>query len=220
MRRALLVTVGTVAGLATVLSYSDGQVSIAGDLASAAGPVDGLGAPPADESPAAGESASPSESPSAAATKGAKPKPSSTAKASAKPTKAGATTAAADPAAPAADPTTAAPKPTPTKAAPKPAPKPTPTKSLPNGDFVGSAVTHRYGTVQVGIRVVDGKITKAWAAKYPTGESSPYSEFSIPKLSSETVGARSASVAAVSGATLTSKAWVSSLASAMSKAGI
>ena len=70
MRRALLVTVGTVAGLATVLSYSDGQVSIAGDLASAAGPVDGLGAPPAEESPAAGESASPSESPSAAATGG------------------------------------------------------------------------------------------------------------------------------------------------------
>jgi uncharacterized protein with FMN-binding domain len=222
MRRALLVTVGTVAGLATVLSYSDGQVSIAGDLASAAGPAEGLGAPPADETPAASESASPSESPSAAATKGAKPKPSSTAKASAKPTKAAATTAAADPGAPAADPTTAAPKPTPTKAAPKPTPKPkpTPTKSLPNGDFVGSAVTHRYGTVQVGIRVVDGKITKAWAAKYPTGESSPYSEFSIPKLSSETVGARSASVAAVSGATLTSKAWVSSLASAMSKAGI
>lgn len=220
MRRALLVTVGTVAGLATVLSYSDGQVSIAGDLASAAGPAEGLGAPPADESPAASESASPSESPSADATKGAKPKPSSTAKASAKPTKAGATTPAADPGAPAPDPTTAAPKPTPTKAAPKPTPKPTPTKSLPNGDFVGSAVTHRYGTVQVGIRVVDGKITKAWAAKYPTGESSPYSEFSIPKLSAETVGAKSASVAAVSGATLTSKAWVSSLASAMSKAGI
>jgi uncharacterized protein with FMN-binding domain len=220
MRRALLVTVGTAAGLATVLSYSDGQVSIAGDLASAAGPVDGLGAPPADETPAASESAAPSESPSAEATTGAKPKPSSTAKASAKPTKAGATTAAADPAAPAADPTAAAPKPTPTKAAPKPTPKPTPTKTLPNGDFVGSAVTHRYGTVQVGIRVVNGKITKAWAAKYPTGESAPYTEFSIPKLSAETVGARSASVAAVSGATLTSKAWVSSLASAMSKAGI
>jgi uncharacterized protein with FMN-binding domain len=222
MRRALLVTVGTVAGLATVLSYTDGQVSIAGDLASAAGPVEGLGAPPADETPAPDESASPSDSPSATATatKGAKPKPSTTAKAAAKPTKAAATTAAADPAPPAADPTSAAPKPTPTKAAPKPTPKPTPTKTLPSGDFVGSAVTHRYGTVQVAIRVVNGKITKAWAAKYPTGDSAPYSEFSIPKLSAETVGARSASVGAVSGATLTSKAWVSSLASAMSKAGI
>jgi uncharacterized protein with FMN-binding domain len=81
-------------------------------------------------------------------------------------------------------------------------------------------VTHKYGTVQVGIRVKDGKIIKAWAAKYPTGESAPYSEFSIPRLVSETVGATSANVARVSGATLTSKAWASSLASAMSKAGI
>ena len=214
MRRALLVTVGTVAGLATVLSYSDGQVSIAGDLAAAAGTAEGLGAPPDDESaaPAESESAAPSTSAKP------KPKPSATKKASAKPSAAATTEAAA----PADEPAAPAPKPSPSKTTAKPAPKPTPkpTPKLPNGDFVGSAVSHKYGTVQVAIRVVNGKITKAWASKYPTGESAPYSEFAIPKLSAETVGAKSASGGAVSGATLTSKAWVSSLASAMSKAGI
>ncbi|MGD9955678.1 MAG: FMN-binding protein [Candidatus Nanopelagicales bacterium] len=218
MRRALLVTVGTVAGLASVLSYSDGTVGIASDLASASdGTAEGLGAPPADE-PAADESPSADASTSAKP----KPKPSATKKPTAKPSKAAATTQAAAPADPAPAQTSAAPKPAPSKTTAKPTPKPTPTptKKLPNGDFVGSAVSHKYGTVQVGIRVVDGVITKAWAARYPTGESAPYSEFAIPKLVKETVGTKRAGVAAVSGATLTSKAWVSSLASAMSKAGI
>jgi uncharacterized protein with FMN-binding domain len=81
-------------------------------------------------------------------------------------------------------------------------------------------VTHQHGTVQVGIRVVDGVIIEAWAEKYPTGDALQYSQYSIPRLIDETVGTTTADVAAVSGATLTSKAWVSSLASAMSKAGI
>lgn len=215
MRRALLVTVGTVAGLASVLSYSDGATSVATELA-ASGSAEGLGAPaPESTEPAAGST------PSASASTPAKPKPAATTKAkpSAKP--AAQPTKAAAPAPTKAGAPAPAPKPSTTKAAPKPAPKPTPTKpALPSGDFVGSAVSHKYGTVQVGIRVKDGKIIKAWAAKYPTGESAPYSEFAIPTLASETVGATSASVARVSGATLTSKAWVSSLASAMSKAGI
>ncbi len=213
MRRALLVTVGTVAGLASVLSYSDGATSMATDLASSSGSLEGLGAPAPEESEPAAEA-----TPSASASTPAKPKPAATTKA--KP--AAAKPAAKPTAAPAANqPAAPAPKPSATKAAPKPTPKPTPTKpALPSGDFVGSSVTHKYGTVQVGIRVKDGKIIKAWAAKYPTGESAPYTEFSIPKLISETVGATSANVARVSGATLTSKAWASSLASAMSKAGI
>lgn len=225
MRRALLVTVGTVAGLATVLSYSDGAQPIGGDLAAASGSLDGLGAPPPDE-PVASDSAAPEASPSTAATKAAKPKPATTKKA-AKPSAAASSEApAADPAPADTAPADPAPSPSPSKSTAKPTPKPTvkptpkPTPKLPNGDFVGSAVTHKYGTVQVGIRVVDGKITKAWAAKYPTGESAPYTEFAIPKLISETVGTTRAGVAAVTGATLTSKAWVSSLASAMSKAGI
>ncbi|MEI8057622.1 MAG: FMN-binding protein [Actinomycetes bacterium] len=85
-------------------------------------------------------------------------------------------------------------------------------------DFVGSAETHMYGTVQVVIRVLNGQITKAWAQVYPTGASMPYTSKAIPTLSQESVGATSANVAAVSGATLTSAAWVKSLSSAMAAA--
>jgi uncharacterized protein with FMN-binding domain len=81
-------------------------------------------------------------------------------------------------------------------------------------------VTHRYGTVQVAIAVQDGEIVQAWAVVYPTGESTPYSRLAIPKLSAETVGATSANVARVSGATLTSNAWNVSLAAAMTRAGL
>ena len=102
----------------------------------------------------------------------------------------------------------AAPKPT---AAPKPAgPK----------DYLGPVVTHKYGKVQVGIRVQGGKITAAWAAVYPTGDSMPYTDFSIPVLKSQTLKAQSANIAGASGATETTQAWKKSLQGALSKAGI
>lgn len=223
MRRAVLVSAGTVAGLAWVLSYSDGRAPTTDVLAS--GP-DGLGAP-------ASEPAAPVESPSARpTTPKPQPKPTRTAtrKPSAKPT-AEATSKAPSPArttsAPAPRTSSAKPAPSPTPkptatrtAKPTPTPTPTPTPSVRDGDFLGTAVTHRHGTVQVGIRVVDGVIIEAWAERYPTGDAMQYSQYSIPRLTDETIGATSANVAAVSGATLTSKAWVTSLAAAMSKAGL
>jgi uncharacterized protein with FMN-binding domain len=87
-------------------------------------------------------------------------------------------------------------------------------------DYVGALVTHKYGKVQVGIRVKGGKIIASWAAVFPTGDSQPYSDFAIPVLTSQTVKAQSAAIAGASGATLTTAAWKKSLSSALSKAGL
>lgn len=216
MKRAILVSTGTLAGLAAVLTYSGAdQVP-----AMASGPSDttALGAPPAlDASPSESPSESASQSPSASAsgtpTAAASPSAAATTaaaptKAAAAPTKAAATKAAAAPTKAAAPAKSAAPKPT---AAPKPAgPK----------DYLGPVVTHKYGKVQVGIRVQGGKITAAWAAVYPTGDSMPYTDFSIPVLKSQTLKAQSANIAGASGATETTQAWKKSLQGALSKAGI
>ena len=216
MKRAILVSTGTLAGLAAVLTYSGAdQVP-----AMASGPSDttALGAPPAlDASPSESPSESASQSPSASAsgtpTAAASPSAAATTaaaptKAAAAPTKAAATKAAAAPTKAAAPAKSAAPKPT---AAPKPAgPK----------DYLGPVVTHKYGKVQVGIRVKAGKIIAAWAQIYPTGDSQPYTDFSIPVLKSQTLKAQSANIAGASGATETTQAWKKSLQGALSKAGI
>ena len=125
--------------------------------------------------------------------------------------------------------------PAPTKAATTHAPKPSKspthapstssstTKAPPPAtphDYTGSAVTYKYGTLQVAIRVLSGKLTDAWAVSYPTGTSQPYSEMSIPILRSQTLAAQSANIAGASGATLTSTSWKTSLSAALTKAGL
>ncbi len=224
MKRAILVSTGTLAGLAAVLTYSGADVpalaSNAGAGGAGLGASSGLGAPPADPttsaSPDAGSpAASTAASPTAAPATSAAAAPTT----AAAPTKAAATPAATKPA---VAPTPAATKPAvaPTPVVkPTPTPTPKPTNTGPK-DYIGSLQTHKYGQVQVGIRVQNGKITKAWAAVYPNGPSQPYSDFSIPVLVSETVAKQSTSIANVSGATLTWQSWKTSLQSAMSKAGL
>ena len=213
MKRAILVSSGTLAGLAAVLTYSGADVpalaSNAGAGGAGLGASSGLGAPPADPttsaSPDAGSpAASTAASPTAAPATSAAAAPTT----AAAPTKAAATPAATKPAV----------APTPV-VKPTPTPTPKPTNTGPK-DYIGSLQTHKYGQVQVGIRVQNGKITKAWAAVYPNGPSQPYSDFSIPVLVSETVAKQSTSIANVSGATLTWQSWKTSLQAAMSKAGL
>jgi len=223
MKRAILVSSGTLAGLAAVLTYSGADVPA---LASAGagggaglGASSGLGAPPADPttaaSPAAGTpGSSAAASPTAAPATSAAAAPTT----AAAPTKAAATPAATKAAAPTPAATKPVVAPTPV-VKPTPTPTPKPTNTGPK-DYIGSLETHKYGQVQVGIRVQNGKITKAWAAVYPNGPSQPYSDFSIPVLVSETVAKQSTSIANVSGATLTWQSWKTSLQAAMSKAGL
>jgi len=227
MKRAILVSSGTLAGLAAVLTYSGADVPALASGTGAGGGAGlgaaaGLGAPPADPTTAA----TPDVSTPAASVPAAPTAPAAAPTAPAAP--AAAPTKAAAPAVPAAAPTKAAapaPAPAATKPAPvptpvvKPTPSPTPTNTGPK-DYVGSLQTHKYGQVQVGIRVQGGKITKAWAVVYPNGPSQPYSDFSIPVLVSETVAKQSTNIANVSGATLTWQSWKVSLQAAMSQAGL
>ncbi|HET7901408.1 MAG TPA: hypothetical protein VFL59_09485 [Candidatus Nanopelagicales bacterium] len=233
MKRAILVSTGTVAGLVAVLTYSGND-----QVPASASPTDALGAPPAGDAAAPSDGASPAPtgpaptSPpasSAAATTTASPRASASAKASvtaASTTRASApTTPAPSRAAPSPSKTSATPKPTPTPTRttpnPRPTPTPTPSPTPTSVDYYGAAVTYRYGTFQVMIRVQGGVIISAKATQYPSGGTSgSINARAIPILSSETIQSQSASIANVSAATLSSNAWKTSLQSALSKAGL
>jgi uncharacterized protein with FMN-binding domain len=87
------------------------------------------------------------------------------------------------------------------------------------GTYKGKAVQHTYGTVQVTIKVASGKVTSA-NATYPTeGFSGTINPNAVKSLNASALKAQSADVDAVSGATLTTGAYKSSLQAALDKAG-
>ncbi len=227
MKRALLVTTGTAAGLVSVLSYSGHAAP-----AAAGGTVSG-GAPAAPAAAATGAPGSRAhagrkagdasrtsahrKTPSGAAThrktdkRAAKPSAAPAPKATAKAT--GEATAGAT-AKPTTKPTS---KPT-SKPVSKPKPTPTPTQPAGPTDYLGPVAQSKYGPLQVGIRVANGTLVDVWAATYPTGESQPYSEMALPILRAQTLAAKSAQIAGATGASFTSAAWKTSLAGALAKA--
>ena len=87
------------------------------------------------------------------------------------------------------------------------------------GTYKGKAVQHTYGTVQVTIKVADGKVTSA-NATYPTeGFSGTINPNAVKSLNASALKVQSAAVDAVSGATLTTGAYKASLQAALDKAG-
>lgn len=89
-----------------------------------------------------------------------------------------------------------------------------------SGTFTGQAVDTRWGPVQVQITVVNGKITNAEAVQYPQGNprDQEINSFALPQLAQEALQAQSAQIDAVSGATVTSEGYISSLQSAIDAA--
>ncbi len=79
-----------------------------------------------------------------------------------------------------------------------------------------------YGPVQVEITVRNGKVTSASAVEYPnsTPRDAQINAFAIPALNQEVVAASSAQIDAISGATFTSEGYLTSLQSALNKAGL
>jgi len=134
-------------------------------------------------------------------------------------------------AAPAASPppvsvVTSQPAPTPTRtgaAATKPAAA-TPTASTSTQATVrtatGMVVNTQYGPMQVEVTLDGSKITKVTVLQQTDdgGESAAIDSAAIPKLTSETLAAQSASIDAVSGASYTSSGYVKSLQSALDQA--
>jgi uncharacterized protein with FMN-binding domain len=88
--------------------------------------------------------------------------------------------------------------------------------------YTGDTVQTRWGPVQVQITVQDGKITASEAIVYPNGnhEDVEINSAALPVLSQEAVQAQSADIDMVSGATVTSEGYLSSLQSAIDQANL
>jgi uncharacterized protein with FMN-binding domain len=101
---------------------------------------------------------------------------------------------------------------------------PSPSASAASGTktVTGDSVSTQWGNVQVQITVTNGKITSATAVDYPqnNGRDQQINAYAIPVLQQESVGATSANIDMVSGATVTSGGYVQSLQSALDKAGL
>jgi uncharacterized protein with FMN-binding domain len=89
-----------------------------------------------------------------------------------------------------------------------------------NGTFTGRAVDVGYGTVQVQITVVNGKITDAQAVQAPSGRNDRYTNMAVPILRQRTLAAQSANINGASGASYTSFGWYTSLVVALKQAGL
>lgn len=88
------------------------------------------------------------------------------------------------------------------------------------GDVVGDTITTRFGAVQVQITLDRGRITAARALQAPNADrhDQMINARAVPILNAAVVAAQSAHIDLVSGATLTSEAYIQSLQSAIDKA--
>jgi uncharacterized protein with FMN-binding domain len=90
------------------------------------------------------------------------------------------------------------------------------------GTFPGAVVQTRFGAVQVQITVQSGKITDVTALQLTDAErkSIQISNRAAPLLRTEVLAAQSAEVQTISGATVTSDAYLSSLQAALDAANL
>ena len=88
--------------------------------------------------------------------------------------------------------------------------------------YTGDVAQTRWGPVEVKITVVGGKITKVTVLQSPNGNGrdAEINGRALPVLTQETIDAQSAKIDMVSGATVTSDGYLSSLQSALDQAGI
>ena len=98
----------------------------------------------------------------------------------------------------------------------------TATGSTASGTFKGTTVQTRFGPVQVQITVANGKITDVAALQLTNtdGKSIQISNRAAPLLRSKVLAAQSADVQTVSGATITSDAYLTSLQAAIDAANL
>lgn len=91
-----------------------------------------------------------------------------------------------------------------------------------SGTYKGNTVQTRFGPVQVQITVANGKITDVTALQLTNtdGKSIQISNRAAPLLRSKVLAAQSADVQTVSGATITSDAYLTSLQAAIDAANL
>ncbi len=88
------------------------------------------------------------------------------------------------------------------------------------GTFTGDPVDTPYGTVQVAATLARGRITSVKVLQAPdhNGRDRQIASYALPRLTREALGAQSAHIDAVSGASYTSQGYVQSLQSALDRA--
>jgi uncharacterized protein with FMN-binding domain len=87
--------------------------------------------------------------------------------------------------------------------------------------YTGAAAETIYGPIQVKVTVRGGKLTAVQAVEYPDTDphDAQINAYAIPALNQEALRAGSARIDAISGATYTSEGYITSLQSALDKAG-
>ncbi|MER7198473.1 FMN-binding protein [Streptomyces sp. NPDC000188] len=88
------------------------------------------------------------------------------------------------------------------------------------GTFAGDPIDTQYGTVQVAVTLAKGKITAIKVLRAPdqNGRDQQIASYALPRLTQEALGAQSAHIDAVSGASYTSQGYIQSLQSALDQA--
>ena len=91
---------------------------------------------------------------------------------------------------------------------------------LRDGSYTGNRYDAYYGTVQVRAIVKDGRLQNVDVLDYPSDrrKSQQINNYALPILQREVVQAQSVNVNIISGATLTARAYLRSLASALGQA--
>jgi uncharacterized protein with FMN-binding domain len=95
-----------------------------------------------------------------------------------------------------------------------------PVASTGTGTFTGDPVDTEYGTVQVAVTLAKGKITAVKVLQAPdqNGRDQQITDYALPRLTQEAIGAQSAGIDVVSGASYTSQGYIQSLQSALDQA--
>ena len=90
-----------------------------------------------------------------------------------------------------------------------------------DGAYAGTSVDAYYGIVQVRANIQNGRLASVEVLQYPADRrtSRRINDEALPMLESEVISAQSARVDIISGATLTSRAYLRSLNSALGQAG-
>lgn len=86
-----------------------------------------------------------------------------------------------------------------------------------DGSFVGPVTSSYYGDVQVKVTIAGGRIVAVVALRSPSDRSTSrrINSVALPRLQSEVIQAQSARINGVTGATVTSEAYVRSVAKAL-----
>ncbi|MEU8484145.1 FMN-binding protein [Streptomyces sp. NPDC048641] len=95
-----------------------------------------------------------------------------------------------------------------------------PGSSTGTGTFTGDPIDTQYGPVQVAVTLTKGKITtvKVLQAPNENGRDQQIASYALPRLTEEAIGAQSAHIDAISGASYTSEGYIRSLQSALDQA--